>query len=341
MADIKTEEYYQRILDLIDANDILVSFEARAKNCERIARLCGVLGTYKNCRSLKEIYERKAIEEREKGLESDYLSCLTKYKEADSIDTYKSTEMLLRQLGSYKDSTQLAEACHSRIVKLKLKAQAVFWVKIIAAIGLVVGFAVLLVTVNHNNENQYQVTVSNVAKGIRISPSDTNDMSDYTVYRESYNSKEKQWSEPSLIGYIREGKFYLDTDVHPGSIYRYAAIRSNSEDQKPGFFTTIVRITTREIVSIISNNPNEFTVRWSGSTLFDGYQVQYTSVEGSFGKAESVLIDSKDRYSTTIDGLEANATYYVRVRSYHRVNGVVYYGGWSPTVGIVLTSSEG
>ena len=55
----------------------------------------------------------------------------------------------------------------------------------------------------------------------------------------------------------------------------------------------------------------------------------------------SVLIDSKDRYSTTIDGLEANATYYVRVRSYHRVNGVVYYGGWSPTVGIVLTSSEG
>ncbi|MBQ9047759.1 MAG: fibronectin type III domain-containing protein [Solobacterium sp.] len=340
MADLKTEEYYTRIQDLIDANDVLVSTDAKVKNCERIARLCDTLGTYKDCEIIKKKYTEKAEAERYIGLEKQYCDCLIKFKNADSIDTYTNAEILLKQLGAYKNAKELADLCHKKALKMKLKKQIALWIRILILVLFVSGLAMALLSTFHRGDEQHNITVTNVAKGIRITPADPDYIGSYVIYREVYNVKTKDWSKAERIGSTAADAFYTDENVYPGTMYRYAAVEEDNAEQSPEYFTSMVRITTREIVELMSDTPSSFTVRWSGSTVFTGYQIQYTDEEGSFSKAENVLIDSKDKYSTRIDGLTENATYYVRVRSYHRMNNTLYYGGWSPTVGVTLASEE-
>ena len=64
------------------------------------------------------------------------------------------------------------------------------------------------------------------------------------------------------------------------------------------------------------------------TTQVTGYQIQY-STSKSFKTYKTKTLTSYKTVSTTLTGLKAKTTYYVRVRTYKTVNGVKYYSGWS------------
>ena len=77
-----------------------------------------------------------------------------------------------------------------------------------------------------------------------------------------------------------------------------------------------------------------------GSSSFTGYQIQYSTDADSFASAENIMIDNKQVYSKVVDNLKEETTYYVRIRSYYRLDGVLYYGGWSQKAAVAVTSYE-
>ena len=64
------------------------------------------------------------------------------------------------------------------------------------------------------------------------------------------------------------------------------------------------------------------------STQVTGYQIQYSTGK-SFKSYKTKWLTSYKKTSTTLSGLSAKKTYYVRVRTYKKVGGVTYYSGWS------------
>ena len=64
------------------------------------------------------------------------------------------------------------------------------------------------------------------------------------------------------------------------------------------------------------------------STQVTGYQIQYSTGK-SFKSHKTKWLTSYKKTSTTLSGLSAKKTYYVRVRTYKKVGGVTYYSGWS------------
>jgi hypothetical protein len=70
------------------------------------------------------------------------------------------------------------------------------------------------------------------------------------------------------------------------------------------------------------------TVKWEGSSVYTGYQVQY-AIDSSFSDLKTITISNPKTVSKTFTVDDSNKTYYVRVRSFHKIESVVYYGGWS------------
>ena len=64
------------------------------------------------------------------------------------------------------------------------------------------------------------------------------------------------------------------------------------------------------------------------TTQTTGYQIQY-STSKDFTNAKTVTIANNSTVKTTLTGLTAAKTYYVRVRTYKTVNDVKYYSDWS------------
>ena len=64
------------------------------------------------------------------------------------------------------------------------------------------------------------------------------------------------------------------------------------------------------------------------SSQVTGYQIQY-STSKKFTSAKTKTVSSYKTTKVTLKGLKAKKTYYVRVRTYKKVGGKVYYSGWS------------
>ena len=94
-----------------------------------------------------------------------------------------------------------------------------------------------------------------------------------------------------------------------------------------GPLSTNVRITTRKITSLTADG-NNITVKWEGSSVFTGYQVQYAT-DSSFSDLKTITISNPKTVSKTFTVDDSNKTYYVRVRSFHKFEGMTYFGGWS------------
>ena len=95
-----------------------------------------------------------------------------------------------------------------------------------------------------------------------------------------------------------------------------------------GPLKTTVRITTRTLNSVTAGT-KQMTVKWSGSSVFTGYQIQYATDSAFTKNAVEVKITNPKTASYTVKSLTRGTTYYVRVRSYHEFNGMTYFGEWS------------
>ena len=95
-----------------------------------------------------------------------------------------------------------------------------------------------------------------------------------------------------------------------------------------GPLKTTVRITTRKLSSVTAGT-RKMTVKWEGSKVFTGYQIQYALDSKFIENVKTVKIADAATYSKVIKKLTTGKKYYVRVRSYHLFEGMTYYGQWS------------
>jgi hypothetical protein len=69
-------------------------------------------------------------------------------------------------------------------------------------------------------------------------------------------------------------------------------------------------------------------VKWKKVSGVTGYQIQY-GVKRSLKGAKKVTIPKAGATSKKIKKLKAKKKYYVRIRTYKKVNGRSYYSAWS------------
>lgn len=66
----------------------------------------------------------------------------------------------------------------------------------------------------------------------------------------------------------------------------------------------------------------------------DGYEVQYSRAADFAANVDTVKITDVDTVSTTVKDLDKNKKYYVRIRSYIKSAGQVYYSQWVSYAGV-------
>ena len=81
-------------------------------------------------------------------------------------------------------------------------------------------------------------------------------------------------------------------------------------------------------LSSLTAGSKQLTVKWKKGNSITGYEVQY-STKKSFASAKKAVIIKPATVKTTITGLKAKQTYYVRIRTYKTVKGKKYYSNWS------------
>lgn len=96
-------------------------------------------------------------------------------------------------------------------------------------------------------------------------------------------------------------------------------------------FKIIPRATT---ILASASKTKGFKVKWKKRTLqVDGYQVQYAT-KSNMSDLKTVTIRQNTTDAKTITGLKAKKKYYVRVRTYKKVDGKNYFSNWSATKAI-------
>ena len=72
----------------------------------------------------------------------------------------------------------------------------------------------------------------------------------------------------------------------------------------------------------------QITVYWKKDKSVSGYQIQIATNK-KMTKGKAMYSVSKRRISYTIKKLKPRKNYYVRIRSYKKIGGKIYYSKWS------------
>lgn len=72
-------------------------------------------------------------------------------------------------------------------------------------------------------------------------------------------------------------------------------------------------------------------LRWKRNSTVSGYQIQYAA-NTKFTSAKTKQVGSNKTTSLTISNLNSKKTYSVRIRTYKKVSGTMYYSSWSKPV---------
>ncbi len=117
-----------------------------------------------------------------------------------------------------------------------------------------------------------------------------------------------------------------------GTAYVTVKFKGNYE----GTHSKTFKINPKETsLTKVSAGRKAFTARWKKQTAkTTGYQLQY-STDKTFKKKKqrkTKTVAKNTATYKTVTGLKAKKTYYVRVRTYKKVDGTKYYSGWSKAV---------
>lgn len=175
--------------------------------------------------------------------------------------------------------------------------------------------------------------VANTEAGIQIRWAPVECAKGYVIYRRAWNLVDSGWTDFKRWNNTTE-TIWTDTTVYAGTRYQYG-VKAYYNDPMDNYnlgivgpLKTTVRITTRTLNSVTAGN-KQLTIKWAGSSVFTGYQVQIAT-DSSFTKnVQTVKVSNPKTYQTIIKNLNANTVYYARVRSYHVFEGMTYFGGWS------------
>ena len=198
------------------------------------------------------------------------------------------------------------------------------------------------------------MTVENVAEGIKLTWASVDGAAGYVIYRRARNTTTNQWTDFARWNNTTETSYIDGADsnhrVYIGSRYQYGVkayfarrldpianqqIGGNVNDNSGnwnlgeiGPLKTMVRITTRKLISVTSGK-QQLTVNWDASKNFTGYDIQLATDAAFTKNVKTERVDDWKTASKTIKGLKSKTTYYVRVRSYQKIDSMTYFGQWS------------
>ncbi len=87
------------------------------------------------------------------------------------------------------------------------------------------------------------------------------------------------------------------------------------------------KLATPSLKNVVSAN-NTVKVTWNKKSYVDGYQLQYAANK-SFSKAKTVTFKSNKTVSSTLKKLSVGKKYYVRIRTFKKIDGKTNYSSWS------------
>lgn len=175
--------------------------------------------------------------------------------------------------------------------------------------------------------NQTTVKVKNKSKGVQISWKRVQGAKGYYVYRKTPGAS--KWK---LYKKVSNALSTTDTKVKNGSkyIYSVAAFAGQSVGSYDVSGVTTYRLKGTSQGSVTSKAKRSVTVKWKKSAKVTGYQIEY-STSRKYKKHKIVTVKKAGKVTKTISGLKSKKYYYVRIRTYKKVNGKTYYSDWSAT----------
>ena len=155
----------------------------------------------------------------------------------------------------------------------------------------------------------------------------TLDQSEYV-----YDGKEKK---PAVTVKAADGKTIdpanytvtYESNKSVGTAVVKVVFKGNYSGTKELQFTITPKGTT---ISSLKKAKKGFTVKWKKQTTeTTGYQIQYSTKKAFSSDKKTVTVSKKSTTSKKITKLKAKKKYYVRIRTYKKVNGKTYYSSWS------------
>ena len=108
-----------------------------------------------------------------------------------------------------------------------------------------------------------------------------------------------------------------------------AAIEKNTSGKETSAGTAKkVTVKQPKIQKIKRSKKKQLTVYWKKDKTVSGYQIQIATNK-KMSKGKKTIAVSKKKTSYTVKKLKSKRTYYVRIRSYKKVKGKIYYSKWS------------
>ncbi len=171
--------------------------------------------------------------------------------------------------------------------------------------------------------------VQNTAAGVTVKWKKSSNAAGYYVYRKTQGGKWKRIANVKGKNKVS----YTDKAVKSknGKMYIYTVKAYNgsnvSKYSKTGL--TIYRLTCPALLKPVSKAAGSMLVTWKQNKKAAGYQIQYARSADFQTQKLTKTVKSVKKTSQTITKLKKRKTYYVRIRSYQKVNGVTYYSAWS------------
>ncbi|MDD6212288.1 MAG: fibronectin type III domain-containing protein [Clostridiales bacterium] len=180
--------------------------------------------------------------------------------------------------------------------------------------------------------------LKNTAGGIKLSWKANKDADGYYVYR----SKDGGSYEKVLKVKGGSASSWIDESaLDNGSCYTYKiyAYKSSGGRNYKGPASSkavIYRISRPKISSLKNISSRKMVLTWSKNSKATGYEIQYAA-NSKFTSAKSIKIKGYKNVSETIGSLSKGKTYYVRLRTWKKVDSKTYYSDWSPAKKIKIS----
>ena len=180
-------------------------------------------------------------------------------------------------------------------------------------------------------------TLANSTAGVSITWNKAADGTGYYIYRSTNGGA---YVQIAAINKLTTTRYTDKTAKANGARYSYKIgvyrkngsiiIKSSSSASK-----TIYYVTAPTCRSAANSAAGSIKVNYTGNTKATGYQIQY-ALNAKFTGAKTVTAAGYKTTTKVITKLQKNKKYYVRVRGYKKVKGVVCYSAWSTAKSAVV-----
>ena len=180
-------------------------------------------------------------------------------------------------------------------------------------------------------------TLANSTAGVSVTWNKAADGTGYYIYRSTNGGA---YVQIAAINKLTTTRYTDKTAKANGARYSYKVgvyrkngsiiIKSSSSAPK-----TIYYVTAPTCRSAANSAAGSIKVNYTGNTKATGYQIQY-ALNTKFTGAKTVTAAGYKTTTKVITKLQKNKKYYVRVRGYKKVKGVVYYSAWSTAKSAVV-----